>query len=71
MKKLPCAIDELSVEKLIEWDRQQPQVWLSWSWLSMIGVAYKEPEYPWYERLYAVKEEAQATGYKFRSDNFY
>ena len=63
-------IEDITVELLINIDHEN-LVWLSWSWLSMIGMEGDVEKRQLYERIYDVKEKAEKMGYTFKADNPY
>lgn len=63
------AIDMITPEFLMKMDDLN-RVWLSWSWLSMIGYERDPEKYALYERIYQVKEQMYDAGYRFKADGF-
>lgn len=59
--------EDITIDYLIALDDVN-RVWLSWSWLCMIGYESDPIKYALYDRIYKVKEEAELQGYRFKAD---
>ncbi len=62
------TIDMITPDFLIKMDNPN-RVWLSWSWLCMIGYESDAEKYALYERIYQVKQRMCDEGYTFKADS--